>query len=477
MSDHSALHTGFATVSRNILRHLHSTGKYELAELGWFAPRRDTCLQENMPQWKVYTTDSSSFVNADLDRYGKKSLPNVLSDFRPDILFTIGDEWMTNHATDHKNKFGYLTASYFPIDSLPVFASWCETFKKPDATVMYGQWGIEVVRQRDPDFNPAGYIYHGIDTSVFHPVSKEERDAMRKKMGLDEDSFLVGNCNRNQPRKNIPALVKAFAMFQKEHRMCPVTHKPWFSRKEDLYMNEFFYVISDMPFFQKMIEDPTISPFTGEKGILIKEKPKAKLYLHMCMDDVGWDLREYIGRFKLAHNVILNPGLQVGHGVSDKELNLIYNSMDVSCSPTIGEGFGLSILESMACAVPILVTNYSAHTEWCKPGGLLIKVKTFFTEPKSNHERALCDEVDMVWKFDRFYYGAEMFNHLYGTELGEDQCGKKARELCGKNGLAVAQKMDWKKDICPQWEMLFDSMLQRKRPEVLVPEKKEMESA
>jgi glycosyltransferase involved in cell wall biosynthesis len=50
----------------------------------------------------------------------------------------------------------------------------------------------------------------------------------------------------------------------------------------------------------------------------------------------------------------------------DANLNEIYNLFDVMVLPTIGEGFGLPMLESMAAGTPVIATNFTraASSTW-----------------------------------------------------------------------------------------------------------------
>ena len=50
---------------------------------------------------------------------------------------------------------------------------------------------------------------------------------------------------------------------------------------------------------------------------------------------------------------------------SQEQLNALINQCDCGIFPTRAEGFGLSILETIACNKPVITTNYSAPTEFC----------------------------------------------------------------------------------------------------------------
>lgn len=449
MSDNSSLHTGFATVSRNILNYLYDTGKYEIRELGWFSPPKNFTAKENLPRWQVYTTDRSNRVSHDQDKYGQYSLPKVIAHFEPDVLLTIGDEWMVNHAGLHRNKWNYIWVSYVPIDSQPILPSWVDTFVSADIFVAYCNWGKEAIRQRKPDFD-CRWIWHGVDTEVFKPFPLEQRIEFKKKMGLKGDEFLVSEVARNQPRKHVPILFKAFSLLAHQKRKCLDTGKSYISDPQKVYMNALIFAPREIRFLSETRKDNTISPFTGgktEEDIFLS-KDQCRLYLHMAFNDVGWDLMEQIGRYRLEDYVVYNPSLQVGKGVSTEELAGIYNATDVMALPTSAEGFGLPILETMSCGTTQLVTDYSAHTDFAREGGPMIDVGVLFTEPRSNMERALADNYDLYNKLRRLYEHPE------------------EREVWGKRGRAMAEKMDWKKCICPQWEKVVDEaiIMQKNEP-------------
>lgn len=49
--------------------------------------------------------------------------------------------------------------------------------------------------------------------------------------------------------------------------------------------------------------------------------------------------------------------------LSDEELSLLYSSADALVYPTLYEGFGLPIIEAMACGTPVLTSNVSSMPE------------------------------------------------------------------------------------------------------------------
>ncbi|WWT39375.1 hypothetical protein [Microcystis phage Mel-JY01] len=69
------------------------------------------------------------------------------------------------------------------------------------------------------------------------------------------------------------------------------------------------------------------------------------------------------------------PNVYVLHGnLTDIEMNCLYNHTKVRAfvSFTKGEGYGRPIAEFMATGKPVLVTNWSGHLDFAKPGGAIL---------------------------------------------------------------------------------------------------------
>jgi len=165
-----------------------------------------------------------------------------------------------------------------------------------------------------------------------------------------------------------------------------------------------------------------------------------RLYVHGAIQDCGWDLSDLQRDFNLPGKVLVNPSLRIGVGVSEHTLNGIYNAFDVFTLPTRGEGFGLPVLEAMSAGVPVVVTDYSAHPEWCKDAGILVPPVVLEAEPLTNIRRAIID-ID-----------------LYVTGLLDMVDNVALRKKCGNVGRNKAIEMDWV-IICKQWEDLVDGIL------------------
>lgn len=70
------------------------------------------------------------------------------------------------------------------------------------------------------------------------------------------------------------------------------------------------------------------------------------------------------------------PPIRLWMPANDQSLVQLYNQAHAFVLPTRAEGWGLPIIEAMACALPVIVTDYSAHRDYVTSGcGYLIPVK------------------------------------------------------------------------------------------------------
>jgi glycosyltransferase involved in cell wall biosynthesis len=98
--------------------------------------------------------------------------------------------------------------------------------------------------------------------------------------------------------------------------------------------------------------------------------------------------------------------------LSDSEILSLYKEADVFVYPSLYEGFGLPILEAMACGCPVIASNVSALPEVVGDAGLLV-------DP----------------------YDVEALAHAMSTVLQDDDLKMEM----SRKGIAQAQKFSWEK--------------------------------
>jgi glycosyltransferase involved in cell wall biosynthesis len=440
MGDSCCIHTGFARVLKEICTSLYNTKRYELKTIGWF--HRQT---EEMVPFEVIPTRMDNAEMAEADKYGKFTFDSVVAEYKPDIVLAMGDTWMVEHTVHSKYRNTFKLVIYVPIDGQPIPPGWTETFRGADIVVSYGDFGSKVIRQRATGINNLTQIAHGVDCDTFRPKDGEQVKEIRDAICANKDiNFLIGCVARNQPRKALPRLFKAFYWFKSSYTSC-----------QDC---------GEITFRKHLDECPHCGSNNTFKG---SAKDDVRLYLHMAIRDCGWDLKELIKRYELNDGSLAYPSnLQIGKGVSTENLVNIVNAFDIFTLPTSGEGWGLPILEAMSCGKPVLVTDYSAHVDFVQGAGELIKVSEFICEPLTNIERAYVDIVDYVFQLDRLYMeDKDDFLKKWGAYIerlpkGKDytKIGSQLRMELSVAARERAEKFAWD-GINEQWNCLIEEAL------------------
>lgn len=338
MSDPPTFFTGFGTVTKEVLSRLIRTDRYQIACVGWGYDGWPYDRQE-IP-FDIYPSNNPNL--------NPETLIKVVEEYQPHILITLGDVWMVEWVVDLPNRSKFKFLPYFPLDGEPLYPPWGKFIRSADVPVTFSRFAQQLVQKSLPDVN-IDLIYHGVDTSVFRPLKQEEYQRPNEL----KDRFIVGCVARNQPRKNLPMLIKAFARF-------------------------------------------------------CQDKPDAVLYLHTNPDDVGWDILNLLKRYKVFNRTCISKSASIQKGMTKVKLNEIYNLFDVMALPTAGEGFGLPILESMAAGTPVIATDYTSCVELLEGRGELIRIKEFLTAGRYNIEYAIPDIDDLVAKLDLLYSRPEL---------------------------------------------------------------------
>ena len=397
MSDSPLLHTGMGVVFREIALGLIATGKYEVIGLGW----GHNGFPHNLP-FQILPASSRDFGKDGHPQAGIPGFAQTVDMVKPDVVWALGDSWMLNWINDVPNRKNFKYIQYMPIDGDPVPSDWVPWIEHADKLVLYSQYGVREVAKAAPHIKPA-MIYHGTHPERYFPIPPEAKAEVKSKIsywtvtgdnqvgqvaGLPADSFVIGTVARNQPRKNFDKIIKAFSVFS-------------------------------------------------------KDKPDVRLWLHTAVQDAAYNLPKLAYMYGCGDKVCFTPNYNLTRGLSEQDMNLLMNIFDVHLLPTQGEGFGIPILETMSCGVPQIVTDYTAHVEWCKDSSILIPVTPlddFITGIPHPVERAIPKVTEIIKALEAMYKN------------------KGLRETLSKNARAVAEKMTWEATI-PQWDRVIQEVI------------------
>ncbi|MCM8830086.1 MAG: glycosyltransferase family 4 protein, partial [Candidatus Omnitrophica bacterium] len=144
-------------------------------------------------------------------------------------------------------------------------------------------------------------VYNGVSEN-FRPVSIEKNEKVLKKYGITKPYIL--SVSNLQPRKNLCRLIKAFVFLVKNNERFP--YKLVIVGKKLWLYNEIFDEIRNSNFIERIV------------------------------------LTDY---------------------VPEQDLVYLYNCAEVFVYPSLYEGFGLPVLEAMACGCPVITSNISSLPE------------------------------------------------------------------------------------------------------------------
>jgi len=153
----------------------------------------------------------------------------------------------------------------------------------------------ELVRVAGADRRSLHVAHHGVDTERFHPPSPGEVDAVRERFRLGRTPY-VAFLGALEPRKNVPALIRAFA------RAC------------------------------RDLREPPALVLAGQPG---------------------WDTQIERALESVPHRMRV---IRAGY-LPFEHLAGFLGGAELVAYPSLGEGFGLPVLEAMACGACVLTTK------------------------------------------------------------------------------------------------------------------------
>lgn len=380
--------TGLGRVGREIAMGLVEKG-YEIGYLGWFHDSESRL--KTPPGVKYWYTNNKG--------YGSDVLDTVVNRFQPDILLTIADFWNLWYINDPnvcRTRRFFQWCGYIAVDGEPINGGLppgiIKLIEDIDMPVAYTKYAEKAVLKSSFDIETRTRIktiYHGVDTSVFKP-DPVKRAELRKKFGL-EGKFMFLTVSRNQSRKNIPELFRAWKIF------------------------------SEMPEF----------------------KDKVVFWPHMYFDDpMGWKIGDLMDVLKLRNNSIMYYE-QVAysdselHLISDEELAQVYQIADAFILLS-GEGFGLPTFEAMATKLPCILLDYAASSELGADGRAeMVPVGNSFTWTGAHLTQRPIPDIDNV---------IEAMSKVFRD--------RAHRESIAQKGYDFAVQYTWKK-IVNEWAAYF----------------------
>jgi glycosyltransferase involved in cell wall biosynthesis len=304
-------------------------------------------------------------------------------DWKADMHIILKDAWCIQEA----HKLAINNVFYVPVDHSPVSPMITSRLHTAFKILTPSRHGQRELKQAGFD---SIYIPHGVDVQTFRPL-ENRADCKRMWFIKDPDDFTVLIVARNQSRKQIPRMLRAYKRF--------------------LELNP------DIKSHLLLWTD--VQP-------LGREAYEGAVSLGVA--DVGVNLLPEIMELGLGEVVLWPDARLVREGLPDwagqqgYDMVKLYNACDVLLGTTGGEGFFLPGLEAQACGKPIVVTDYASAPEICG-AGLTIPPSDYAILNSPGTRYALAD-IDKT---------AEALTKIANAD----------REKLAKKARAFAERYDW----------------------------------
>ena len=379
------------------MRYLFDTGKYNLVELAngiqWNDP-----VTETVPwtcRGSLPSPHELNHLSEEEKRgagYGNKLIDRAVKEFKPDVYIGIEDIWAFNnfHMKSWWNKIN--TMIWTTLDSLPILPQAVEYAPKIKNYYVWSSFAEKAFKELG--YNHVNTLRGSLDTSSFFRFTDEKRNNLRESHGLSNE-YLVGFVFRNQLRKSVPNLLDGFKIFKEKEP------------KAKLFLHTHWGEGWDIP---RLLQ---------EKGISVHDV----LTTYICSKCSAYQVRPFSGHGQHCKSCGSQGTVNTTNtnkGVSEEQLNEVYNLMDVYCHPFTSGGQEIPIQEAKLTELITLVTNYSCGEDTCteESAGLPLEWSEY-REPgtqfikASTSPQSIADQLTKVW------------------ELKEDdkrEWGRKARE-------------------------------------------------
>lgn len=189
--------------------------------------------------------------------------------------------------------------------------------------LFYTRWGAWIAEKTFGDGVRRSWIHHGIWSESWKRASRERIWQLRKDVGMGPNDLLIGCVATNTTRKRLGLLFPMIVELQK----------------------------------------------------LLSKNLKVKLWLHTDVMQRDWSLMGLITDFGFSREDIYITSSNAAR--PDSWLCEFYSACDVTVLPTLGEGFGYPVIESLACGTPVITSSFGGQAELLmefRPGWLVAPV-------------------------------------------------------------------------------------------------------
>lgn len=272
----------------------------------------------------VLSWDGISVYPAGFHPYGMDIWGGHAKEWKADAMLSLLDAWVCEPAA-----LEVPWMPWFPVDMTPTPPAVLEKVRLAALPVTMSRFAHQQVSEEGVANT---YVPHCYDPGKLYR-DDDARKAARDMLGADDESFVFGIVAANKggwpSRKSIPAMIEAFARIA--------------SREPKALLYVHTHVGTEM----QGVDVPGLCRMMG------------------CIDRLRAP-DQYRN-----HSGLIGPDYMRG----------VYNGIDVLVNTSMGEGFGIPILEAQACGCPVIACDWTAMAELVWAGW---KVNLDESEPFAN---------------------------------------------------------------------------------------------
>jgi glycosyltransferase involved in cell wall biosynthesis len=283
------------------------------------------------PSTEYYVIDSQ-----DGTPFGFNKLPKVIDVVKPQFIILLNDSniihgwlmYINNNSISHRKCmiFPYVCTEYIGVPEIEI-----ALYNKTCCGLLaMAQFTID-------EFNNNGSLLksHRLSHGYADNIKKINKSLAKRYMNVPEDTFVFFSGSKNQPRKRLDIIIRAFVHLLTKH-----------SDKKVLLM--FNCGLIDM-------------------GWNLNE-----LYIRLCKENNIKNMEKYI--YFCSNNI-------GDANKNDEELTVIYNASDVGVTTSTGESFGLIPFEQSALGVPQIIPNWGGIVESVPYGSIKVDTNDYYVYP------------------------------------------------------------------------------------------------
>jgi len=323
ISDSPNLYSGLARVHRHIIDGVVEAG-HQVLPCVWFGYDDDTMQKikdkKIKPPPLYYTTPNNTKVQMITIPKKRsfddvKMLYDIVKVAKPDVILTVGDYWDFYYmqALKIKTNYSFKWIAYLTIEFEEIDERVNSVFRYADVMAVPTNLGRAALESASG--KPITVIPYGVDPK-FRKFSEDERRALREERDcVGKTRFIT--VAQNTWRKNLPALAQAVKL---------ICHR-----------------------------DP---------------ERKMQFYVHANIDGLDsqeaslYDLRTIVQKLGVEDWFVFpEEDASIFNAPNDDYLINEYNASDYFVSPSTCEGYGLPLLEAMACGLPVIANGASVMPE------------------------------------------------------------------------------------------------------------------